>query len=126
MQVDMENLLEDHFTVGQEEIDSFTAKTGQPQGPPESVPHLPDPYSQIVRQIHQSFRMRPRNNEHVPRGYEAQIHKRDDLVVLMNDARIHTPPRDRTENTSVIRQPDLLRLTDTPCPAHQTKPVPRR
>lgn len=113
MQVDVKDLLEGRLAVSQEERDAFTPETGQPQRPSDTVPHLPDPYSQVIRQVHQSLHMRLRNNKHVPRSNRAQIHERDNPVILMDNTRSHTAPHDPAEDTTIVRQPSLHTLTDT-------------
>lgn len=57
MQMDMEDFLESRLAVSQEEIDSFASQAGQPQCATEPVCHRPEPHTDVVPKILQSFRM---------------------------------------------------------------------
>ncbi|MEV8410789.1 hypothetical protein AB0R12_34955, partial [Streptomyces niveus] len=50
--------------------------------------------------------------DHLAAATGLPVHERDNPVVLMDNARSHMAPRDPAEDTSIVRQPGLLRLAD--------------
>ncbi|MDX6347952.1 MAG: hypothetical protein QOF84_2742 [Streptomyces sp.] len=120
VQVDVENLLEGSFTVGEKQVYAFALQPRPTQRPPQPVGHLPHLHSDFLLQVLQPHCVCPGDDEQMTWSHRLQVHKCHHRIVFVDQAAHRLTSHNRAENTSTACHdpvPPMPRWTALPTTA---------
>lgn len=98
VQMEVEDLLESGFSVGEEHVHTLAAQPRTSESAADAVADPPDVCARFLVQVLQSNGMQSWHDEDVARRHRSEVHERDDAIVCIRHARLGLSGDDRAED----------------------------